>query len=70
MSELYLRRKLTVSAHGRSLVLVKHANEKLEHRLMMALLWALYLPHYPELRVDVGRKGVTFQARLRLSGLA
>jgi hypothetical protein len=53
MSELYLRRKLTFSAHGRTLVLIKHANEKLEHRLMMALLWALYLPQYPELRIDV-----------------
>lgn len=54
MSELYLRRKLSFRAHGRTLVLVKHAQEKLEHRLMMALLWALYLPQYPELRIDVG----------------
>lgn len=53
MNELHLRRKLSFSAHGRTLVLVKHANEKLEHRLMMALLWALYLPEYPELRIDV-----------------
>jgi hypothetical protein len=53
MSELHLRRKLTVRAHGRTLVLVKHPVEKLEHRLMMALTWALYLPHYPDLRVDV-----------------
>ena len=53
MNELSLRRKLTFRAHGRTLVLVKRANEKLEHRLMMALLWALYLPRYPELRVDV-----------------
>jgi hypothetical protein len=53
MNELPLRRKLTFYAHGRTLVLIKHANEKLEHRLMMALLWALYLPHYPDLRVDV-----------------
>ena len=53
MSELNLRRKLTVRAHGRTLVLVKRPVEKLEHRLMMALLWALYLPRYPDLRVDV-----------------
>ena len=53
MTELHLRRKLTFSAHGRTLVLVKHANEKLEHRLMMALLWVLYLPRYPDLRFDV-----------------
>ena len=53
MSDLHLRRKLTFHAHGRALVLVKRSNEKIEHRLMMALLWALYLPRYPELRVDV-----------------
>jgi hypothetical protein len=53
MSELHLRRKLTFHAHGRTLVLVKRANEKIEHRVMMALLWALYLPHYPDLRIDV-----------------
>jgi len=53
MSELYLRRKLTFHAHGRILVLVKRSNEKIEHRLMMALLWALYLPQYPQLRIDV-----------------
>ncbi len=53
MSERYLRRKLRFHAHGRTLVEVKRANEKLEHRLMMALLWALYLPGYPDLRVDV-----------------
>ena len=53
MSELYLRRKLTFRAHGRTLVLVKRPNEKLEHRLMMALLWSLYLPRYPALRIDV-----------------
>ena len=53
MADLHLRRKLTFHAHGRTLVLVKRANEKIEHRLMMALLWALYLPRYPELRIDV-----------------
>lgn len=53
MTERFLRRKLSFRAHGRTLVLVKHPNEKLEHRLMMALLWALYLPQYPGLRVDV-----------------
>ena len=53
MTDRALRRKLTFHAHGRTLVLVKHPNEKIEHRLMMALLWALYLPRYPELRIDV-----------------
>lgn len=53
MSERYLCRKLTFQAHGRTLVLVKRRSEKLEHPLMMALLWALYLPQYPDLRVEV-----------------
>ena len=53
MSERFLRRKLTFHAHGRTLVLVKRPSEKLEHPLMMALLWALYLPRYPDLRVEV-----------------
>jgi hypothetical protein len=48
-----LRRKLTVRAHGRSLVLIKHPMESAEHVLQKALLWALYLPHYPDLRVEV-----------------
>lgn len=53
MTDRDLRRKLTFYAHTRTLVLVKHAGEKIEHRLMMALLWALYLPEYPGLRIDV-----------------
>ena len=53
MGERELRRKLTFYAHRRTLVLVKRPNEKIEHRLMMALLWALYLPRYPETRIDV-----------------
>ena len=53
MTDLHLRRKLSFRAHGRTLVLVKRANEKIEHRVMMALLWALYLPAYPALRIDV-----------------
>jgi hypothetical protein len=53
MTDLYLRRKLSFRAHGRTLVLVKRSNEKIEHCLMMALLWALYLPAYPDLRIDV-----------------
>ena len=47
-----LRRKLTVRAHGRSLVLVKRAEESGEHVVQKALLWARYLPAYPELRVE------------------
>lgn len=47
-----LRRKLTVRAHGRTLVLVKRAEERGEHVVQKALLWVRYLPHYPDLRVE------------------
>ena len=53
MSDRFLPRKLRFHAHGRTLVELKRANEKPEHRFMMALLWALYLPQYPNLRVDI-----------------
>ena len=53
MSDLALRRKLTVSAHGRRVVLVKRAGESAEHVVGKALLWALYLPAYPDLTVEV-----------------
>lgn len=48
-----LRRKLTVRAHGQSLVLIKRPIESGEHVLQKALLWAMYLPHYPDVRVEV-----------------
>lgn len=53
MSDLVLRRKITVKAHGSTLVLVKRPVESIEHVLQKALLWALYLPQYPDLRVEV-----------------
>jgi hypothetical protein len=31
-------------AHGEQVVFVKRANERREHVLMKAILWALYLP--------------------------
>lgn len=48
-----LRRKLTLRAHHQSLILIKQPQEKLSHVLMKAFLWALYLPEYPDLRVEV-----------------
>jgi hypothetical protein len=47
-----LRRKLTVRAHGRTLVLVKRAEESGEHVVQKAVLWARHLPAFPELRVE------------------
>jgi hypothetical protein len=47
-----LRRKLTVRAHGRTLVLLKRPGERGEHVVQKALLWVRYLPVYPDLRVE------------------
>jgi hypothetical protein len=49
----HLRRKLTLRAHGEQVVLVKRKQERIEHVWMKAFLWALYLPEYPELSVEV-----------------
>ena len=51
--DLLLRRKWTLRAHGEQVVFVKRANERGEHVLMKAFLWALYLPAYPDLVVEV-----------------
>ena len=51
-SDLLLRRKWTLRAHGRQVVFVKRQNESREHVIMKALLWALYLPEYPNLLVE------------------
>jgi hypothetical protein len=51
--DLFLRRKWTLRAHGEQVVFVKRANERREHVLMKAFLWALYLPAYPDLVVEI-----------------
>ncbi len=51
--DLFLRRKWTLRAHGDQVVFVKRSNERREHVLMKAFLWALYLPDYPDLLVEV-----------------
>jgi hypothetical protein len=40
-------------AHGRQVVFIKKHQESAEHVIMKALLWALYLPTYPDMRVEV-----------------
>ncbi len=51
--ELWLQRKWTFRAHGRQVVFVKKPQESTEHVLLKAFLWALYLPAYPNLSVEV-----------------
>ncbi len=48
-----LRKKWTFRAHGQQVVFVKNPIERVEHVLMKAFIWALYLPQYPDLRVEV-----------------
>ena len=51
--ELFLRRKWTLRAHDRQVVFVKKSYESDTHVLMKALLWALYLPAYQNLTVEI-----------------
>lgn len=53
MSDRLLPRKLTLRAHGQQVVFIKKPQERMEHVLMKAFLWALYLPAYPALSVEV-----------------
>ncbi len=57
-SDLLLRRKLTLRASApggpQKVVFVKKHQEGIEHVLMKAFLWALYLPTYPGMSVEVG----------------
>lgn len=46
-------RKWTLRAHGRQVVFVKKPYESVTHVVMKALLWALYLPQYPDLTVEI-----------------
>jgi hypothetical protein len=51
--DLSIRRKWTLRARGRQIVLVKRRNEKTSHVFMKAFIWSLYLPAYPNLSVEV-----------------
>ncbi len=52
-ADLALKGKYTFRVDGQKLILVKKPVESLRHVVMKALLWALYLPHYPQLQVEV-----------------
>ena len=51
--ERHLRHKLTLRAHDEQVVFIKQKQERIEHVWMKAFLWALYLPEYPDLSVEV-----------------
>lgn len=48
-----LPRKMQFTAHGQSVVFTKGANEREAHVLMKVFIWALYLPDYPDLTVEI-----------------
>jgi len=50
---LLLPRKLMLRAGDQRVVFSRNNNESSQHVLMKALLWALYLPQYPTLTVEV-----------------
>jgi hypothetical protein len=52
-TELKLRRKWTLRAHGRQMVFIKKPLESGMHVLTKAFIWALYLPDYPNLCVEI-----------------
>jgi hypothetical protein len=47
-------RKLTLSVAGRRIVFVKRAGESERHVLLKALVFARYVPDYPDIAVEVG----------------
>lgn len=51
-SDFALQRKLTLRSGSRKLVLWKKRHERIEHVLMKAFLWSLYLPTYDDLLVE------------------
>ena len=59
--ERHLRIKLTLRAHGEQVVFVKRKQERIEHVWMKAFLWALYLPTYPDLCVEVRIRGTKYK---------
>ncbi|HEX3050128.1 MAG TPA: hypothetical protein VHP83_05690 [Aggregatilineaceae bacterium] len=53
-TDLILPHKWMLRAYDKKVVFVKGFSERPEHVIMKALLWALYLPVYPNLTVEVG----------------
>jgi hypothetical protein len=52
-SPILTRRRWLLKAHGSHIVIVKGTNERFTHPLLKAFLWALYIPRYPHITVEV-----------------
>ena len=55
--DLKLRRKWTLRAHGRQMVFLKKPLESDIHVFSKAFIWALFLPDYPNLSVEIQAGG-------------
>jgi hypothetical protein len=55
--DLKLRRKWTLRAHGRQMVFLKKPFESDIHVFSKAFIWALFLPAYPNLCVEIQAGG-------------
>ena len=53
VSPVLARRKWMLRAHGQHIVVVRGQHERFSHPLMKALLWALYIPNYPNISVEI-----------------
>jgi hypothetical protein len=51
--DLELRRKWTFRAHGKQMIFFKKSFESDVHVLTKAFIWALFLPAYPDLSVEI-----------------
>lgn len=52
-SDLELAGKWRITAHGQTTLLKKRSMEKRSHVIMKGLLWALYLPQFPDIKIEV-----------------
>ena len=52
-SQVLSRRKWKLHANDQHIIVVKGTREKFTHPLMKALLWALYMPDYPNISIEI-----------------
>lgn len=53
LSPVLSRRRWKLHANGQQIVVVRGTNERFVHPLMKALLWALYMPLYSNITVEI-----------------
>lgn len=52
-SQILSRRKWKLYAHDQHIIVVNGTSEKTTHPLMKAFMWALYMPHYPNISIEI-----------------